>query len=102
MTGEIVTTADQALAPFTCGICGARKGESNHWYVLFLANIAGRGQLLEIYDWSPVWTRTAGTSYCAVACGEACVHQLVGHWLETRTFAAPKVRSEPAQKEGSC
>lgn len=84
------------FVPYTCRVCQARKGESNHWFALVI--LEGMQRALGIHEWK------LGIAQCesaAVACGEPCVHVLVSRWLETRGFDPPAVRSETAAAPAS-
>jgi hypothetical protein len=80
----------------TCTACKTEKKETNHWYLLFADDHEEDGPSFSVTTWSNVLAVAAD----ACACGETCAHTLLSRWLETRTFTAPALRSEPGTTQG--
>lgn len=77
--------------PPKCTACGDIKREGNHWFIL------ANDQVGDVRGASFVtWHDSAAGIGHAFACGEKCLHVLISRIVETGTFEAPAVRSQPA------
>jgi len=59
----------------TCDICGSRKGQSNHWFI-----VREESGELRVGGWNSVHILSPGNKHL---CGETCAHKLISHFLMT-------------------
>lgn len=77
-----------------CDVCGAIKGETNHWLVAivdpsFVGIAFEPAELLEDRSGPPVFEDI---------CGHACAHKRFSQWLETVTPLTRKGNSHDRQE----
>jgi hypothetical protein len=64
-----------------CAVCGALKRQTNHWWLVWIAEIIsseGHRSELEITAWTPELCKSERRS---AACGSNCTQKLVERWL---------------------
>ena len=84
------------LNTFTCDVCGARKREVNHWWIVSIEMGVFLCREFDEVDWRNLnaeLKRHQSTHAVAVACGEEHAQMLFDRWLHTRTFDAPRRES---------
>lgn len=80
-----------------CDVCGAVKGESNHWFKAVIitdekgdpANASPRS-----YPLSPAFAIRAAKDYASGKdlCGQACAAKLLSQWMATGEIDSPALR----------
>lgn len=82
---------------FECDVCGAPKGETNHWRVLVITELLVtrssapdspiKIRELRISEWLEEAARIEGARH---ACGNNCTQKLVERYLATGKLEAPR------------
>jgi hypothetical protein len=78
---------------FTCDVCGATKGEANHWWMLSLAECAcddvdQMPQRFSVMPWSVDQSRNGEMRHL---CGKGCAMQALERFMTPNTSAAPGI-----------
>jgi endogenous inhibitor of DNA gyrase (YacG/DUF329 family) len=88
--------SDQVIT-YRCKVCGALKGETNHWRTV---GIVATSRLSPAFFICEEWDdETAQDESRSVACGERCSLILFERWLSTGSIEPPQPNKIPAQAE---
>jgi hypothetical protein len=81
---------------FTCDVCGATKGEANHWWMLSFAECACDDidqvpQRFSVMPWSVEQSRDGEMRHL---CGKGCAMQALERFMTPSTSVAPEIDTE--------
>lgn len=82
------------LRAFCCDVCGERRREVNHWWIVWIESASPRQFCAVTFDPS-AWDRIsqrAGAKDQSVVCGEEHAQVLFCRWLQFGTLEKPKAR----------
>jgi hypothetical protein len=73
---------------FTCDICGRKKGESNHWWMISLGEVpcfeeGQPNQRFTLMPWNPADSQNTGFYH---VCGEGCAMQAMERFMTHGTI----------------
>jgi hypothetical protein len=71
---------------FNCDVCGRAKGQTNHWWIVYLGAGHGNGSSLVVNPWEEVLSREIEAKH---ACGNACTQKLLERFLSTGSLNSP-------------
>jgi hypothetical protein len=68
---------------FTCDICGKKKGESNHWWMVMLGDVPcweadQPSRRFTLLPWNPAESRSADMFHL---CGQGCAMQAMERFM---------------------
>ncbi len=76
---------------YFCDMCGAVRGDANHWFVVNLTNV---GYHLYLWGWAEAEGRLDDDDANHL-CGQKCVHALLDRWLTTGSLDANRHEDVP-------
>ena len=81
---------------FTCDVCGKRKGDANHWWMVMLGNVPGLDDgakmRFTLMPWNPAEGQNPEIYHL---CGQGCALQAMERFM---TYG--KIESDPDQPAG--
>ena len=81
---------------YTCDICGKKKGESNHWWLLSLGNVlcfeeGQPNQRFTILPWNVNESRIGEMRHL---CGQGCAMKALERFMTNRTIVMEMAEAE--------
>jgi hypothetical protein len=85
---------------FSCRVCAAPKKETNHWYIVSIADRFATKKIL-VSEWNVAMADLIahGDRDFTPVCGEGCTYKILSRWFTTRSFEKPSVRSESSNND---